>query len=104
MGSVVRIADFTVTSPTIEGHTFEDCLLIGPAVLAVTGSSTISDCSFDGEIDALLWELPPTRASIIGAIEARDCVFLRCRFQQIGFTGPTEFVEMFRSALGGSSS
>jgi len=32
--TVVRIADMTVRQPLIDGYTFVNCTLIGPAVLA----------------------------------------------------------------------
>lgn len=96
---VVRLADLVVASPSIRGHRFEDCLLLGPAVIATTGETVISHCTFDGEADELLWRVPPERKTIVGAIEAADCEFIRCRFSMIGFAGPDAFMEQFKRGL-----
>ncbi|WP_350004373.1 hypothetical protein [Pseudarthrobacter sp. WHRI 8279] len=98
VGKVLRISDLTVTTSVIRDRIFEDCLILGPAVLALVGS-TLEECIFDGDVDALLWEIPPERLQIIGAIQMENCTFLRCRFQMIGFAGPKDFAELFRSQI-----
>lgn len=96
---VVRLADIAVPEPKISGITFERCLILGPAVLAMTGEGTISGCTFDSEADALLWEIPAERRLIVGAIEAEACNFIDCRFSMVGFAGPADFVKMFREGV-----
>ncbi|NWL13335.1 hypothetical protein DM793_18885 [Paenarthrobacter nitroguajacolicus] len=98
---VLRIADMTVTSHVIKDYKFEDCLIIGPAVLALTGNSSVLDSSFEGDADAILWEIPEGRPQVLGAIQIDDCTFERCRFQLIGFAGPKEFVDTFRAGTVG---
>ncbi|SDW32378.1 hypothetical protein SAMN04487912_102324 [Arthrobacter sp. cf158] len=100
-GKVLRITDLTITTHVIRDHQFEDCLIIGPAVLALTGESSLIDCTFDGEMDALLWEIPSTRPYVTGAIQVDGSTFTRCRFQLIGFAGPQAFVDKFRAGTAG---
>lgn len=80
---IVRLPDLTVTSDLIDGVTFENCTLIGPAVVALLGGVTLQGSSFDGEVDAVLWPLHE-RDQVIGAIGLRDCVIVGCRLQRIG--------------------
>lgn len=97
---VVRLADLALPEPKISGITFERCLILGPAVLAMTGAGgTISGCTFDSEADALLWEIPDERKQVVGAIEAESCHFIDCRFSMVGFAGPASFTKMFRDGV-----
>jgi hypothetical protein len=96
---VIRVADLTVVRPFIEGHAFEDCLILGPAVLQLADENELIECSFDGDPVGILWVIPPDRPYTIGAVGVRNCSFVGCRFSQIGFAGDAGFAEMF---LGGS--
>lgn len=52
---LVRLADLTVTHDVIAGVTFENCTLVGPAVMPLMGETTFTDCGFDGDPVGLLW-------------------------------------------------
>lgn len=92
---VVRLADLVVATPRIDNTRFEDCLILGPAVLATTGNGSIVGCSFDADPTSILWPIEPPRSFVVGAIEAADCDFVRCRFSMVGFAGNPAFIEMF---------
>ncbi|MBD1541001.1 hypothetical protein G9E11_01770 [Arthrobacter sp. IA7] len=97
---VVRLSDLTVTDQKISGITFENCLIMGPAVVVMTGGDgTLQGCTFDGDLDAILWEIPQSRGSVLGAIELESCHFIDCRFTLVGFAGPAEFLNKFRSGI-----
>jgi len=49
-----------------------------------------------------LWEIPPERTEVIGAILLRNCTFEGCTFINVGFAGPPEFIEQVRQNLGSS--
>lgn len=98
---VVRLSELAMPSPRIANHHFQDCLLLGPVVIAMTGNGAISNCQFDGPPDEILWEIPSGRQSVVGAIEAADCTFESCRFSMVGFAGPKDFAEMFRGGVSG---
>jgi hypothetical protein len=87
---VVRIgAELTVNTPNLEDLTFQNCRIIGPAVL-VPQSSDFLHCAWDGELDALFWEVPPTRTFIIGGVGVTRCTFSSCTFTMIGLAGTSE--------------
>lgn len=88
---VVRISELTVNSVTLEGLTFQNCKILGPAVLLLLGRTTLVHSTFDApNAEALFWEIPPSRALVVGAVSAVDCTFSACRFEAIGLGGPPE--------------
>lgn len=86
---LVRLTDLTVTSDVIQGVTFENCTLVGPAVILLMGNGVMSDSGFDGDAVGLLW---PThdRDHVIGAIALVDCSVIGCRLQRIGLAYPPD--------------
>lgn len=91
---VVRIALFGGGGP-IRGRTFERCDIRGPAVVVPSGKTVSEYNTFDGSADAVLWEIPPDRSKVIGAIALEDCTFIRCRFANIGIAGPRDVIRAF---------
>ncbi|HEY3530397.1 MAG TPA: hypothetical protein VGK78_14720 [Nocardioides sp.] len=76
-----------------EGVTFK-----GPAVILVTGQSTVANCKWDhggGGIEAVVWEIDPVRTHVVGAIHVVDSSFVGCMFTNVGFAGPAELVNKF---------
>jgi len=97
---VVRVAAYTVTTPWIENLTFQNCQIIGPAVLALVDRVEMSHCSFEADLNALFWEVPHDRPMVLGAVGVRDVTFSRCTFQAIGFAGPPELRAVMEQELG----
>ncbi|AZH79446.1 hypothetical protein CSX12_13865 [Microbacterium sp. Y-01] len=95
---VVRLADLAVTSDTIEGVTFRDCLVLGPAIVIPMSETSITNGVFTGDPEALFWELNPARELVIGAIGLVSCEFDGCRFERVGFAGGVDVLH----ALGGA--
>jgi len=88
---VVRLAELTVTTFTLDGLTFRNCQIIGPAILIPQGRTGFAHCRWDApDLDALFWEILPTRAAVVGAVVAHDCMFSACNFTQVGIAGSTE--------------
>ncbi|HAJ02844.1 MULTISPECIES: hypothetical protein [unclassified Brevundimonas] len=84
----------------IEGKTFTDCLIEGPAVLGVGDGVQFDGCNMGSATDVRTLLLTPRGSKAAGVIGFKDCRFLRCRFTQIGFTGPEDAVaEMERGLL-----
>ena len=94
---VVRIVDLAVTSEIIEGVTFTNCSLIGPAVLVPVGDTTISHCEFPSDIDAFLW--PVERPRVIGGIALLDCVLTQCKFDMLGLAAAPDMIAQIRAEL-----
>ncbi len=100
-GVVVRVAELAGDGGVLDGFVFEDCHLKGPAVMIVQGSN-LANSSLIGDANALLWEIPPDRPEVIGAILARNCTFEDCTFVNVGLAGPKDFIEQVRQSLGAS--
>ena len=94
---VIRITELAGEDGVLDNLVFIGCQINGPAVVVVQGS-TLDTNTFDGDLDAILWEVPVTRQRVVGAVLARNCSFTRCRFSNVGFAGPPEFIQTFRQA------
>ena len=92
---VVRLADLAIAADEIAEQVFEDCEIVGPAVIVPTGSQ-FRDCTWEGDLDALLWRLAPGQNRVIGAIKVSNCLFERCRLRRIGVAGTDEALETFK--------
>jgi hypothetical protein len=97
---LVRIADHTVVADLIEDLRFENCEIVGPAVLAVLDGNTFNGCGFEGDADAVIWEVEPDRR-VIGAVGLRRVEFYGCSFKRIGLAMTPELAAVFRHQLGG---
>jgi hypothetical protein len=94
VSDVVRDID----PPVLKDKVFEDCEIIGPAILAPEGS-VISHCVFNGVLASMMYELPGGRW-LIGVIGVQDCIFRRCQFSQIGWMGNSRLVQDIATATG----
>lgn len=80
----------------ISGKTFEDCVILGPAVIAPSGFTLLHDCTqITREIGGNAWPLDPASAPGTwlvrdGAVLCENCRFLHCQFDGIGFANPKE--------------
>lgn len=95
----VRLADLVVLTDVIEGVTFENVTLVGPAVVIFQGQTELNRCGFEGDPESTLWPLG-SRARALGAILLLDCKFYTCRFSRIGIAYPPEAESSIRSGLG----
>lgn len=78
----------------IDGKTFTDCLIEGPAVMAVMTGTLFDNCAMGTaeDIRTLLYRpMGPTKMG--GVIGMGNCRFVRCRFVQVGFTGTDEMLD-----------
>jgi hypothetical protein len=98
---LVRISDLVVTEDLITDVRFENCQIIGPAVLVLLENTVVNRCQFDTEgADQLFWIVPSTRPSVIGAIGLKGVEFYACRFQRIGIAVPEGREDAFRKGFG----
>jgi hypothetical protein len=97
----------------IEGLTFEDCDLYGPAVLEIGQNVQITEPTFDvvnASLPGILWNrdelVPPTdqwgirRALPLGVIHLSDCRFVRCRFHALSVVADMATYHQLSTAFG----
>ena len=93
---VVRIAELTVNTSLLEDLEFSNCRIIGPAVLVVLENVSMIGCRWDAPgLDAVFWEVPTTRRTVVGAVGVRNVTFSACSFEGVGIAGPPELREAF---------
>lgn len=88
----------------IKGKTFVDCYFEGPAVVLAAGGVQFDGCNMGasgGDIRNLLLR-PVGPEKVVGAIAFQDCLFQRCQFFSVGFTGSPAFLDQFIEVLGKS--
>jgi len=89
----IRLADLAVINDVISDVTFENCVIEGPAVVALLGNTTMSDSGLDGDTESVLWVIPDARQYVIGAIALVDCTIVGCSLRRIGLAIPESQVE-----------
>lgn len=84
----------------IDGKTFTDCLIEGPAVMAVMNGTTFDSCAMGTTSDArtLLYR-PLSNTKMSGVIGMANCKFVRCRFFQVGFTGMDDLLDELAESI-----
>lgn len=85
---------------SIDGKTFTDCVIEGPAVMAVMNGTTFDNCAMGTTSDVrnLLYR-PLSTTKLAGVIGMANCRFVRCRFVQVGFTGSDDLLEQLQSGI-----
>jgi hypothetical protein len=94
----LRVTDLVTDSVVIADKSFERCVILGPAVVVPAGSRFIG-CSFEGEPDAVVWEIPPSRTTLVGAIRLENCSFNACEFRGVGLGLGHDAAKEFLDAL-----
>ena len=80
----------------IEGRTFSDCLIEGPAVMLALDGVNFESTNFGptgGDVRNMLFR-PMTGRMAIGSIPVRNCTFRTCQFHTLGITGSDELLQM----------
>jgi len=84
---------------SIRGKTFTDCVIEGPAVMAVMDGTTFESCTMGMTSDTANLLYKAQGKKLAGVVGMAECTFVRCRFVQVGFTGTDEFVEQMRAGI-----
>lgn len=97
---LMRISDLTVNSDVIADQVFENCKIVGPALLVPGGpGNEFHGCLWLGEPDAVIWEIAPERVFVVGAIGLTRCRFYNCTFERIGMGLDAEGADKFRTEV-----
>lgn len=89
-----------VTGKPIEGRSFVDCVLLGPAILAMSEETRFIDCQFgavEGDVRNLF--VRPAGGRVIGAISIAGCNFEGCLLNGLGLVGDDEFIAAFIATM-----
>lgn len=79
----------------IEGRTFTNCRLEGPAVIVVLDGVVFDATDFGytgGDIGKIVWRTE-AKTGVVGAIPFKNCKFTGCSFFAVGYTGPEPFLQ-----------
>ncbi len=88
-------ASFWAGEPTINGRTFRNCQIEGPAVMLVLPGTTFESTDFgqtSGDVRNLVLR-PAGPQKVIGTLPVQNCAFIGCVFHGVGFTGPEDFLQ-----------
>lgn len=80
----------------LEGRTFTDCRIEGPAVMLVLEGVHFDGTHFGstgGDLRNMLFR-PMSGVMAIGAIPVRNCTFTNCQFITLGITGNDDLLQM----------
>ena len=88
-GEVLLLAALPETN-VLEGVTFEDCKLRGPAVLLPDDGGSFVGCDWGGPPNVVWWDRWPEE--VAGVLKLRDCHFIRCQFFGVGFLGDADTI------------
>ncbi|WP_419756094.1 hypothetical protein [Brevundimonas sp.] len=83
----------------IEDKTFTECLIEGPAVMAIMNGTTFDGCNMGVAGNPRTLLLQPLGDMIAGVVGMSNCRFVRCRFVQVGFTGSPELLQQIEENL-----
>ncbi|MGH7026265.1 hypothetical protein [Brevundimonas sp.] len=86
----------------IDGKTFTECLIEGPAVMAVMNGTSFDSCNMGLAENPRTLLLQPLGDKIAGAVGMANCRFVRCRFVQVGFTGAEDVLQQIENDLVGA--
>jgi hypothetical protein len=90
----VRIACLSLDSSSLAGLRFENCEIVGPAVIADLSDVRLSRCTLE---DSCAIEV--VDRSLVGALRVRRCEFVHCSFADIGFALPPASARWVRACV-----
>ena len=86
----------------IDGKTFTDCVIEGPAVMLVLEGTHFDGVDFGpsgGDLRNILFR-PMSGQRAIGAVPVRNCTFRNCQFHTLGITGSDDLLQMLVDQVG----
>lgn len=96
----LAVQHWNANEMVIRGKTFTECVIEGPAVMAVLTGTFFESCAMGTTTDAktLLYR-PVGNTKMAGVVGVADCRFVRCRFVQVGFTGSDELLDELATGI-----
>ena len=78
----------------LDGFIFNDCQIVGPAVLFVIEGNNFNDSTFEAKE---VFNVAEPDRPYYGVIGLYNCTFEKCRFERIGILAPQQFVDLIQS-------
>jgi|SRR6476469_370909 len=104
MDSVLLAREVNAQS-IIEGKSFSNSLILGPAMIAVLERIDIRGCTWETPtgfgLNDLLLEVPEGR-KLIGVVGLRNVEFENCVFRNVGVIGPKQAIDFFKTGISGT--
>lgn len=96
----VRVGRLPLDGAKISGRTFENCMILGPAIIFGLDGTVFEQCRFgyEGKIETILWTVRKDRF-IVGVVGFERCLFRMCDFKMVGFCGTKEQIAHFKSQV-----
>ena len=76
----------------LDGFTFRDCTIEGPAVLTAVSNVFFDSCDMGAAQEVADLFLTPRGPRITGTVAFSNTRFVNCRFVMVGFTGDERFI------------
>ena len=97
---VLAVHHWNAGQMAIDGKTFTDCAIEGPAIMAVMAGTVFESCNMGltSDVRSLLYR-PLSQTRITGVIGMSNCRFIRCRFAQVGFTGMDDLLAELEAGI-----
>lgn len=89
---LLAVHQLNAQEPIIRGKTFTDCLIEGPALVAVLEGSAFDGCNMGVVSDSRSLFFKPEGPFAVGAVGLAECRFVRCTFRQVGFIAGEPFM------------
>ena len=90
---LMAVQHWNAGETAIADKTFTDCLIEGPAVLAVMTGTVFETCAMGTTKDVRTVLYRPLGNTLAGVVGMVNCRFVRCRFVQVGFTGTDDVLD-----------
>lgn len=100
-----RLSGIGPPAREVYGKTFQDCDLIGPAIITIRGEKTVVEhCELDSPTGSRLESrlLLTQDHYTFGVIPFNDCGMLNCKFINIGFAGNDDELQGFKEGFKGA--
>jgi hypothetical protein len=96
---LLAVYHLNVGQPLIRGRTFTECVIEGPALVALMDGVSFEGCNMGLATDPASLFYKPQGPVLIGTVAFADTKFIRCRFVQVAFTGHTESIDQMAADL-----
>lgn len=95
----LAVSHWNTGKMSIDGKAFTDCVIEGPAVMAVMNGTTFEGCAMGVASDIKTLLFRPLGDKMAGVVGMSNCKFVRCQFVQVGFTGADSLLQELEGGI-----